>query len=64
MAEQVLVGQPPRELAPRQTARPLPRKRRARLEVTPSGATLMFRWMILCSILLLAVWAFLGTSPE
>jgi hypothetical protein len=33
-------------------------------EVLPSAGTLLFRWALLCSIVLLAAWAFLGTTPD
>ena len=36
--------------------------RRAPHETLPSAGTLMVRWLILYSILLSAVWAFLGSS--
>ena len=37
---------------------------RHRVERSPSSGVLMLRWMLLYSILLVAVWAFLGSGPE
>ena len=37
---------------------------RAPRDVMPSAGTLMVRWIVLYSILICAVWAFLGSVPE
>lgn len=66
MAGQTLVHERPRHIVtgPAHPGfQPMMRSRAPR-EVLPPVGTLVFRWLILYSILLSAVWAFLGSSPE